>query len=72
MPIPLPAVFGHEGAGVVEKVAPRVKKVAPGDHVVSSYLSCGSCSSCLSGQPTYCLNFFPLIFPGLVPMAQSR
>ncbi len=64
MPITLPAVLGHEGAGVVEKVGARVKKVAPGDHVVSSYLSCGSCSSCLSGQPTYCLNFFPCNFSG--------
>jgi aryl-alcohol dehydrogenase len=64
MPVPLPAVFGHEGAGVVEKVGSRVKKVAPGDHVVSSYLSCGTCSSCLSGQPTYCLNFFPCNFSG--------
>ena len=64
MPVPLPGVFGHEGAGVVEKVGARVKKVAPGDHVVSSYLSCGFCSSCLSGQPTYCLNFFPCNFSG--------
>ena len=64
MPVPLPGVFGHEGAGVVEKVGSRVRKVAPGDHVVSSYLPCGSCSSCLSGQPTYCLNFFPCNFSG--------
>jgi aryl-alcohol dehydrogenase len=64
MPVPLPAVLGHEGAGVVEKVGSRVKKVVPGDHIVSSYLSCGSCSSCLTGQPTYCLNFFPCNFSG--------
>jgi len=64
LPIPLPGVFGHEGAGVVEKIGSRVKKVAPGDHVVASYLSCGFCSSCLSGQPAYCLNFFPCNFSG--------
>ncbi len=64
MPFPLPAVLGHEGAGVVEKVGSRVKKVVPGDHVVSSYLSCGTCSSCASGQPAYCLNFFPCNFSG--------
>src|SRR5512144_2270680 len=58
MPVPLPAVLGHEGAGIVEKVGARVRKVVPGDHVVSSYLSCGSCSSCVTGQPAYCLNFF--------------
>ena len=64
LPSPLPAVLGHEGAGVVEKVGSRVKKVVPGDHVVSSYLSCGSCSSCLSGLPAYCLSWFPLQFSG--------
>jgi aryl-alcohol dehydrogenase len=65
LPFPLPAVLGQEGAGVVEKVGSRVKKVAPGDHVVSSYLSCGSCSSCLKGMPAYCLNFFPCNFSGV-------
>jgi aryl-alcohol dehydrogenase len=64
MPVPLPAVLGHEGAGIVEKVGARVKKVVPGDHVVSSYLSCGSCSSCVTGQPAYCLNFFPCNISG--------
>jgi aryl-alcohol dehydrogenase len=64
MPVPLPAVLGHEGAGIVERVGGRVKTVAPGDHVVSSYLSCGTCSSCLGGQPTYCLNFFPCNISG--------
>ena len=34
LPIPLPAVFGHEGAGVVEKTGSRIKKVKPGDAVV--------------------------------------
>ncbi len=64
MPVPLPAVLGHEGAGVVERVGSRVKKVVAGDHVVASYLSCGSCSSGMNGQPTYCLNFFPCNFSG--------
>lgn len=64
MPVPLPAVLGHEGAGIVEKVGSRVKKVVPGDHVVSTYLSCGSCSSCVTGQPAYCLNFFPCNISG--------
>ena len=35
LPIPPPpSVFGHEGAGVVEKVGKQVTKVKPGDHVV--------------------------------------
>jgi aryl-alcohol dehydrogenase len=61
-PAPLPAVFGHEGSGVVEKVGARVRKVTPGDHVVMSYLSCGGCPSCKSGSPNYCYDFFPINF----------
>ena len=49
LPIPLPGVFGHEGAGVVEKVGSRVTKVKPGDHVATSYMSCGACLACKKG-----------------------
>jgi aryl-alcohol dehydrogenase len=64
MPIPFPAVFGHEGSGVVEKVGTRVTKVKPGDHVVMSFRSCGACSSCIRGLPANCLDFFKLNFAG--------
>jgi aryl-alcohol dehydrogenase len=64
LPFPLPAVLGHEGAGVVEKVGAKVKKVAQGDHVVTSYLSCGTCSSCVRGMTANCLSFFPCNFSG--------
>src|SRR5262249_26647344 len=40
---PYPAVFGHEGAGVVEAVGKDVTTFAPGDHVVISFRWCGSC-----------------------------
>ena len=63
-PIPLPCVFGHEGAGIVEKVGARVKKVQPGDHVVLSYMSCGSCAYCIQGNDTHCLYFGHLNFGG--------
>lgn len=53
----LPAVLGHEGAGVVEKVGPGVTGVEPGDHVVLSFDSCGSCPGCLAGRPTDCSVF---------------
>ncbi len=46
--VPLPAVFGHEGAGVVEKVEPAVTEFAPGERVVLTMLNCGECLSCLS------------------------
>jgi aryl-alcohol dehydrogenase len=52
--LPLPAVLGHEGAGIVEQVGPRVTKVRPGDHVVLSFPSCGGCARCLAAEPAYC------------------
>lgn len=58
-PPPAPVVLGHEGAGVVEKVGANVTHVAPGDHVVLSFNSCGTCRQCASGHPAYCENFFP-------------
>lgn len=64
LPVPLPGVFGHEGAGVVEKVGSAVKKVQVGDHVVMSYLSDGTCPSCKKGVPTHCSTFFPGNFSG--------
>ena len=57
-PVPLPAVLGHEGAGVVEAVGAAVTKVAPGDHVALSYGSCGSCPTCASGRPWVCHDFW--------------
>lgn len=51
----LPMIFGHEGAGVVEKVGNNVTHVGPGDHVVMSYLpSCGTCRWCTDGQTNLC------------------
>ena len=67
LPIPLPSVLGHEGAGVVEKVGARVTKVKPGDHVALSWMYCGSCPSCRSGRDPYCVNFLALNFSGTRP-----
>ncbi len=65
LPVPQPAVLGHEGAGVVEKVGAAVTKVKPGDHIVMTYNSCGSCPSCKEHETTYCHEFFPRNFLGL-------
>jgi aryl-alcohol dehydrogenase len=68
LPIPPPpSVFGHEGAGVVEKVGARVTKVKPGDHVVLAWDYCGACTSCKAGKELYCLNFFLHNFHGARP-----
>ncbi|MGW6546288.1 NAD(P)-dependent alcohol dehydrogenase [Streptomyces massasporeus] len=60
LPFPLPGVLGHEGAGVVEAVGPAVTGVAPGDHVLLSFTSCGDCRNCRGGHPAYCASWLPL------------
>jgi aryl-alcohol dehydrogenase len=57
LPLPLPIVLGHEGAGVVVEVGKNVSHVAPGDHVVLTFGSCGRCVNCESGRPAYCTEF---------------
>ncbi|MEU2424906.1 NAD(P)-dependent alcohol dehydrogenase [Streptomyces sp. NPDC007851] len=53
-PFPLPAVLGHEGAGVVEAVGSQVGDFTPGDRVIISFNSCGACAGCRAGRPVYC------------------
>jgi Zn-dependent alcohol dehydrogenase len=54
-PVNLPAVLGHEGAGVVEAVGPGVSRVRAGDHVALSWSpNCGHCFYCDQGQPILC------------------
>ncbi|MFD7011734.1 NAD(P)-dependent alcohol dehydrogenase [Rhodococcus jostii] len=57
LPVPMPFVLGHEGAGVVERVGTEVTRLAIGDHVVLSFDTCGRCVTCRSGHPSYCLEF---------------
>jgi aryl-alcohol dehydrogenase len=71
-PVPLPAVLGHEGAGIVEKVGNGVTSVQPGDHVVLSFSSCGECTNCLTGNPYACENFFELNFTGKMADGSCR
>ena len=53
----LPMIGGHEGAGVVLEVGEGVTNVAPGDHVVFSFVpACGQCPSCASGHSNLCDN----------------
>jgi aryl-alcohol dehydrogenase len=67
IPVPLPGVLGHEGAGIVEKVGSHVTKVKSGDHVATSYMSCGSCPACIKGKPNWCAEFRRLNFGGRRP-----
>ena len=53
--MPYPAVFGHEGAGIVEAVGPGVDYVKPGDHVIACLsVYCGQCDDCLTGHTNLC------------------
>lgn len=52
-----PAVLGHEGAGIVEKVGSEVTELQQGDHVVVSFASCGTCDNCLADHPAHCRNY---------------
>jgi Zn-dependent alcohol dehydrogenase len=57
----LPAVFGHEAAGVVEAVGPGVTRLSPGDHAVATLIrNCGFCPACAGGAPVFCEEVFPL------------
>jgi S-(hydroxymethyl)glutathione dehydrogenase/alcohol dehydrogenase len=57
----LPAVYGHEAAGVVETVGAGVTRVKPGDHVVVTLIrSCGHCHYCAQGNLVQCEWTFPL------------
>jgi S-(hydroxymethyl)glutathione dehydrogenase/alcohol dehydrogenase len=52
---PLPAVPGHEGAGVVTEVGSAVTRVKPGDHVILNWTpACGGCFFCARGEPWLC------------------
>lgn len=52
-----PQVYGHEGAGIVRDVGSDVTYVRPGDHVVLSFNSCGSCPACRKRRYPYCFDF---------------
>jgi aryl-alcohol dehydrogenase len=67
-PMPaLPAILGHEGAGVVAAAGAGVRSVAVGDHVVLSFASCGGCPDCEAGRPARCGNFVSANFLGKRP-----
>ncbi|MDR2516446.1 MAG: NAD(P)-dependent alcohol dehydrogenase [Spirochaetaceae bacterium] len=72
LPVPLPLVPGHEGAGIVEAVGAGVKDLAPGDHVVVSYAYCGECPACVAGDTAHCEKMGFLNFGGVMADGTSR
>jgi S-(hydroxymethyl)glutathione dehydrogenase/alcohol dehydrogenase len=62
LPMPPPAILGHEGAGVVEHVGPEVTRVKVGDRVIGSFIpACGICWFCLNDQSNLCENTYTVM-----------
>ncbi|WP_024440925.1 MULTISPECIES: NDMA-dependent alcohol dehydrogenase [unclassified Mycobacterium] len=54
-PMALPALGGHEGAGVITKVGKGVTGLEEGDHVVMAFIpACGNCPPCMKGFRSLC------------------
>lgn len=64
IPTPIPAVLGHEGAGIVEEVGAGVRTIRPGDHVILSAAYCTYCVQCRTGNVAYCENLLAEDFGG--------
>ncbi|MBP6862844.1 MAG: NAD(P)-dependent alcohol dehydrogenase [Neisseriaceae bacterium] len=62
--VPLPAILGHEGSGVIEAIGLEVADMQVGDHVVLSFVACDHCENCLIGHPSVCHDFNDLNFGG--------
>lgn len=65
IPVPLPAVFGHEGCGTVLRTGPGVRGFKEGDRVGFSYGYCGVCEACVTGHPYCCERNRELNFGGV-------
>ena len=65
-PHPLPAVIGHESAGIVEEVGEDVTYVKKGDRVITCLsVFCGVCEQCTSGRPAICTGVDVKLPPGV-------
>lgn len=72
IPVKLPAIYGHEGAGVVEKVGSAVNEFKPGDKVIFSFAHCGHCHPCLDAKPYSCDSFVALNVGGFMDDGTKR
>jgi aryl-alcohol dehydrogenase len=73
LPVPLPAILGHEGSAVVEAVGPGVAKLQVGDHVVIDAVThCGQCRLCLTGKPFLCPDMTNGFLGGMMPDGTKR
>ena len=62
LPMPPPAILGHEGTGIVDWVGPEVRGLAVGDRVIGSFIpACGHCWFCLHDQSNLCENTYTVM-----------
>lgn len=62
LPMPPPAILGHEGTGVVEWVGSEVNGLAKGDRVIGSFIpACHACWYCNNGQSNLCENTYTVM-----------
>jgi threonine dehydrogenase-like Zn-dependent dehydrogenase len=55
VPVPVPMVMGHEGAGVIAAVGKGVTNLREGDRVgLNPSWGCGQCRHCLDDSPNMC------------------
>ena len=67
-PHPLPAIPGHEAAGIVEAVGSEVRTVKVGDAVITCLSAfCGHCEYCVTGRMSLCLGAETRRKPGEAP-----
>jgi len=68
-----PAVLGHEGAGIVERVGDGVESLRPGDHVVTLFSpQCRECVHCLDERTNICLAIREQQNLGFLPDGTTR
>ncbi len=73
LPLPVPLVLGHEGAGIVKDIGSGVQRVKPGDHVVLSWIpNCGNCRWCILGRPELCDVAITAAVNGTLPSGVPR
>ncbi|HVV64663.1 MAG TPA: S-(hydroxymethyl)glutathione dehydrogenase/class III alcohol dehydrogenase [Rhizomicrobium sp.] len=68
-----PAIFGHEGAGIVVDIGKGVTSLKKGDHVIPLYTpECRQCKSCTSHKTNLCTAIRATQGKGVMPDGTSR